>query len=144
MACALSSITSLLSHPEYFFVYLLVPSILKRDCPDVNRFRTVSPFVWGTPSFFISFFFFFFFFFFINTCFMVSANNISKYSQISFSLSVQILSEILLLSSFHDFSFTTFPLWVLHILLCQIPFLYLDCIFLLFIPESQILVHFLQ
>ena len=41
-----------------------------------------------------------------------------------------------------SFVFFRFSLWEWYIFLCQIPFLYLDCIFLLFVSESPILFHF--
>ena len=76
---------------------------------------------------------------FISACLMVSTSDITKYLQFSFSPSVPILSFFFFWQC--CFPFPTFhSAW--HIFQCQIPFLYLDPIGLLFVSRSPVLFHF--
>ena len=109
-----------LSSSQNVSVYLTIVTV--QVFIPLMRFRSLNSFSW---SFLVRLIFLSF----ISTCLMVSISNFRKF----------IFFETVLILGFFFFRLgSSFPSW--HIFLCQIPFLYPECIFGFFVCES--LLHF--
>ena len=117
-----SSLVHFKNNPLYLY---------KKDCPVVDSFNINSTAELGFKKFSHSFevLYSYFFIHFCSACVMMPVSNIPRYV---FWCFLNLVILILLLFLFSHFSLSA---W--YIFQCQIPFLYSDCIFLLFLSGSQ-------